>query len=253
MADRPEDNGASAQERGYMARDGISETPVGVSGVDQTLTNERFMNTQGASVVMENEQRYRAETDAAIGSYRNVLESSDILDMNDLVSGLDPRKVRGIMGNGIQNLAGQVATDLVQQGMTSRIPNEATMMSESHSMQPRTTGGDWGVEKMFARLRSGKQVPVWKVTNEATGMGIERPFRIQEPAQRVASILNQTGNVNDQRIVSVMEAYDTHIELMKQMRGLKRQLKESTRKGPIKQRIAEIRDELEEVNYKLGI
>jgi len=47
--------------------------------------------------------------------------------------------------------------------------------------------------------------------DETTQMSIPKIFRVQEPAHRIATILNQSGNVNDPRIRGILEAYDKHV------------------------------------------
>ena len=172
------------------------------------------------------------------------------LSMNDLSDGISREDMARAMG-GMEDAAGNVARDLVNDGMQQSTPNESAMMAESYGNEPRNTNGAWGVEKMRAKLKNGKHVPVWKVIDESTGMEIPNAFRIQEPAQRIASIINKTGNVNDPRIKGIMEAYKQHIQLMKQVRQLKHAITEG--RGDLKPKLREVYDALEETNFKLGI
>jgi len=172
------------------------------------------------------------------------------LSLDDLSDGISRDDMARAMG-GMADAAGNVARDLVNDGMQQDVPNESTMMAESYGSEPRNTNGTWGVEKMRAKLKSGKHVPIWKVVDESTGMEIPNPFRIQEPAQRIASIINKTGNVNDPRIKGIMEAYKNHIQLMKQIRQLKAAINEG--RGELKPKLREVYDLLEETNFKLGI
>lgn len=172
------------------------------------------------------------------------------LSLDDLSDGISRDDMARAMG-GMADAAGNVARDLVNDGMQQDTPNESAMMAESYSSEPRNTSGSWGVEKMRAKLKSGKHVPVWKVIDESTGMEIPNAFRIQEPAQRIASIINKTGNVNDPRIKGIMEAYKQHIQLMKQVRQLKHAITEG--RGDLKPKLRQVYDALEETNFKLGI
>jgi len=172
------------------------------------------------------------------------------LSLDDLSDGISRDDMARAMG-GMEDAAGNVARDLVNDGMQQSTPNESAMMAESYGNEARNTGGAWGVEKMRAKLKSGKHVPVWKVIDESTGMEIPNAFRIQEPAQRIASIINKTGNVNDPRIKGIMEAYKQHIQLMKQVRQLKHAITEG--RGDLKPKLREVYDALEETNFKLGI
>ena len=79
----------------------------------------------------------------------------------------------------------------------------------------------------------------------------DKPFRMQEPAHRISSMLNSNGgNGEDVRIRRIFEAYDTHVRLMKEYRGLKRQRGTGAN---VAVQLTETRDKLEEVNYMLGI
>lgn len=172
------------------------------------------------------------------------------LSLDDLSDGISRDDMARAMG-GMADAAGNVARDLVNDGMQQDTPNESTMMAESYSSEPRDTNGSWGVEKMRAKLKNGKHVPVWKVIDESTGMEIPNAFRIQEPAQRIASIINKTGNINDPRIKGILEAYKQHVQLMRQVRQLKQAITEG--RGELKPKLRQVYDALEETNWKLGI
>ncbi len=178
------------------------------------------------------------------------LRQKNQLGVNDLAEGLTAEDLARAMG-GMADASGHVATNLLHNSHQQHTPDESTLLSESYGQEPRNTGGAWEVSKFAAKLKSGKTVPVWKVVEGNTGMEVPKMFRIQEPAQRIATILNQTGNVNDKRIRGVMEAYDQHVKLMKHMR----QLKEAVRKGrqDLRPKLQQVREQLEEVNWKLGI
>ena len=172
------------------------------------------------------------------------------LGMGDLMEGLSKKDLARALG-GVTDAAGDVATDLIHDNYSQENPNEASLMAESYGSKPRNTEGAWKVTKFGAKLKSGKTVPVWKVMDESTGMEIPKPFRIQEPAHRIATIINQTGNVNDQRIKGILEAYDQHVNLMKKSRILRKKIDEGQQ--DLRPKLQQVRSLLEEVNYKLGI
>lgn len=165
------------------------------------------------------------------------------LSMEDLMDGL---------GQGMDQISSDVARDLLQEGLIDNVPDEAALYAEQHARRPRPTSSDWKVRKYQATLKqSGRTVPVWKVVNEKTSMAMERPFRLIEVAERIAAILNQTGDMNDRRITSVIEAYNQHSALMKKKRMLKEAI-DSGRKD-LRSALRAVMDQLEGVNYKLGI
>jgi paraquat-inducible protein B len=175
-------------------------------------------------------------------------ESSGGLSMRDLMDGMSADEIRRF-SNGLEQFAQETGGQIYNQGYQE--PNEASMLMDEFAAEPRPTTGSWKVMKESARLRNGNTVPVWLVADEDSGMEIKRPYRIQEAAQRIAAILNQSGNVNDQRIKRVNEAYEKHIELMKQIRVCKKAINEG--QTDKKKRLSALRAKLEEVNYILGI
>ena len=166
------------------------------------------------------------------------------LTMGDLMEGLEGQ---------IDAATTEVAQDLFTEGYSDPAPGEAALYTSSYASEPtpRASSHDWTTQRYSAKLKGGKTIPVWKVHNKATKMSMETPFRIREAAERIATILNQTGDVNDHRIAGIMEAYDRHRQLMKQRRQLREAI-EAGRKS-LKPKLVEVQDELEQVNYKLGI
>lgn len=166
------------------------------------------------------------------------------LSLSDLAEGLEGQ---------IDLATTEVAQELFTENYSNPAPEEAALYTSSYASEPtpRASSHDWTVQKYSAKLKGGKTIPVWKVHNSKTQMSMEKPFRIREAAERISTILNQTGDVNDHRIAGIMEAYDRHRQLMKQ----RRQLREAIQAGrkSLKPRLVEVQDELEQVNYKLGI
>ncbi len=156
------------------------------------------------------------------------------------------------MGSGLEQSANNVAQDLMHQGFNNPVPDEAALLAESYGGAPTPAQGSWAAQKFAARIKGmSNPVPVWKVLDEDTGMEVPTVFRVQEPADRAAAILNESGNLNDPRFKNLIKAYNQHVALMKESRKLRRAIKEGKRS--LKPRLQEILSELEGVNYKLGI
>ncbi len=163
-----------------------------------------------------------------------------------------PGAVSQQMGSGIERTATKVAQDLMHQSFNNQTPDEAAIMAESYGGTPTAMEGSWKAQKFSARIRGmSNPVPVWKVLDEDTGMEVPTVFRVQEPADRAAAILNESGNLNDPRFKSLIQAYKQHVTLMKESRKLRRAIKEGQQ--ALRPRLQEVLGELEMVNYKLGI
>ena len=155
------------------------------------------------------------------------------------------------IGGGLHDAVSNVGMDLFHEGYAGG-DNEAAQLAESMAGQSMAEPTwDWRAVKSLATLRGGKQVPVWMVENTSTGMQINKPFRIQAPAERIVSLLNVTGNANDPRVRQIQEDYDRYVDLTKQYRRCK-QLYESGNKNAAQngQRIA---SELRGVKQRLGL
>lgn len=257
MSDQPVNNGRSTKDVGLEARQQeVSEgQPLDSSWRARGPT---MVESDLLASAQNREMQEDEATRAAYRKIRNILEEDDSgsggastnrpqhpsLSMNDLMEGLSEDDMQQALG------IDRVARDLVHDGYRGS-DNEAAMFAESYSAKPSRTEGAWNVNKMSGKLRSGKTVPVWKVVDEDTGMEFPTPFRIQAPADRIATILNSTGNVNDRRVKRVVEAYNQHVQLMKGVRQARQKIKEG-QKG-YKKRLYQLQDELEQVNVILGI
>lgn len=153
---------------------------------------------------------------------------------------------------GMHETVREVATDLVHQGYRGD-PNEASLYAESYSGTPRQpVGGSWRTDKKIAKLKStGKTIPIWQVLDEKSGIEIPKKFRMQSPAERVATILNQSGNVNDPRISRVIESHDRYVRILREMRQVRKLISEG--KTEYKDRLQDLQFEAEEVGMILGI
>jgi hypothetical protein len=98
---------------------------------------------------------------------------------------------------------------------------------------------------------SGKTIPIWQVIDEASGIQLPKKFRMQAPAERVATVLNQTGNVNDPRIPRISESHDRYIRVLREMRNARKMLKEGN--GEFEAQLRDLRFEAEELGMILGI
>jgi hypothetical protein len=177
------------------------------------------------------------------------------LSMADLMDGLSQNDLASI-ADGMQDMAQHAAVNLVHQGYQGE-PNEASLLSESMAGRPRPQDGTWKTEKAMARLKgSNKTVPVWQIVDESTGMKLPTPYRIQAPAERIATILNtNNGAVNDSRIRNINEAYKTHVNLMKNIRSYQKMLTEDpdVSESKVNAKIRQLRYDLEGVNAILGV
>lgn len=109
----------------------------------------------------------------------------------------------------------------------------------------------WSAKKLRAKLTNGEIVPVWKVTDSQSGIEMPTNFRIVEFAERVADILNETGNINDARVVSTTGAYNKRVKLLKEMK----QAKLNAQEGDIsaKKRVSILKEEIAAIDYRFGI
>lgn len=185
--------------------------------------------------ILEEDESPQQRQQAATGHVRR---KNAQLTMDDLMGGLD-------------DVVNNVGMDLFQEGYMGG-ENEAAQMAESMAGRSQAEPTwDWKAVKGVATLRGGKQVPVWMVENTSTGMQINKPFRIQSPAERIASLLNVTGNANDPRVRQIQEDYDKYVELTKQYRECKKLYESGNKKAAQKgQRVA---SELRGVKQRLGI
>jgi len=136
------------------------------------------------------------------------------------------------IGGGLHDAVSNVGMDLFHEGYAGG-DNEAAQLAESMAGQSMAE-------------------PTWDWReNTSTGMQINKPFRIQAPAERIVSLLNVTGNANDPRVRQIQEDYDRYVDLTKQYRRCK-QLYESGNKNAAQngQRIA---SELRGVKQRLGL
>lgn len=250
----PDNKGRSAQDQGYAVKQ--------LDGPDQydpnaTLGGVPGMMSAGADAGVQ--AREMQENETVLEARRKIMEilaedeppahapqrqaptghvrrKNPGLSLEELSEGLDTQGGIGMadvgltaedlaaIGGGLNHAVNGVGVDLLHEGYQGG-DNEAAQMAESMAGRPQTPAEptwDWTTVKGMATLRSGKKVPVWTVENKATGMGMQKPFRVQAPAERIASVLNVTGNVNDPRIQQIHEDYDLYVSLSRQLREAKK-------------------------------
>lgn len=188
-------------------------------------------------IMEEDEAPQRAPQGQHTGHVRR---KNSALTMDDLTG----------LGGGLHDAVSNVGMELFHEGFAGG-DNEAAQLAESMAGQPMESNWDWKAVKSAATLRDGKKVPVWMVENTSTGMQINKPFRIQAPAERIVSLLNVTGNANDPRVRGIQEDYDQYVVLMKQLRKCKQLYESGNQKaGQNGRRVAA---KLREVKQRLGI
>jgi hypothetical protein len=192
-------------------------------------------------------------------------KSPGALSLDDLMEGMDNSNGIGMadsgmtsddlaaMGGGLNDIMNTTAVDLMHSGYNGD-DNEAAQLAESMAgrpQQPADSSWDWVTVKGVATLASGNKVTVWMVENTSNGMEMKKPFRVQAPAERIASLLNVAGNVNDPRIKQIHEDYDRYVGLTKQFRNAKKLYESGNRDaGKTGTRIAA---ELRGIKQRLGI
>lgn len=124
-------------------------------------------------------------------------------------------------------------------------PNEASMLMEQEAYSPQQSAEGWQVRKTAATLKSGKQIPVFVVEDSVSGMTTGKKYRLSQVAEKVARVINTTGNPNDSRIRMLNETYDKHVQLMRERADAK--------KSGNRKRVQMVESKLEEINAKLGI
>jgi hypothetical protein len=112
------------------------------------------------------------------------------------------------------------------------------------------SGPPWGVKAYLGETRGGSQVYIWKVVNAKTGTEIQTMFRVESVAARVAAILNESGDSNDPRALSLINLYNKRDSLLKEARALE---KTSNGKSMKLARLSTIRSEINQLDYRLGI
>lgn len=182
-----------------------------------------------------------------------------ILTERDIYSGLNQEELQEVRNSQAEDGL-YVPNTYAPPGMESGYGVDSPILTETglpmRKVQtpmhaPPKRPATWKAQKMNARLKSGNVVPVWKVIDEKTGMEMPTPFRIEEVADRIVNILNESGNVNDPRIVSVTSNYNKRVQIMKEMKQVKQMIAEGQTSK--KARFQQLQSDLASVDYRLGI
>lgn len=109
---------------------------------------------------------------------------------------------------------------------------------------------NWKVKQYLGETRGGSKVHVWKLENARSGVKLDTLFRVEAVANRLALLLNETGDLNDPRVVGLVNAYNKRDKLLKEARALQK----SANGKPMKSdRLRQIQAEINQLDYRLGI
>lgn len=108
----------------------------------------------------------------------------------------------------------------------------------------------WRIKRYLGETRSGNEVHVWRVENTKTGSKLQNLFRLESVASRIALMLNESGDLNDPRVVSLANSYEKRNKLLKEARLLERSADGKAMKS---ERLRQIRAEINQLDYKLGV
>jgi hypothetical protein len=121
---------------------------------------------------------------------------------------------------------------------------------EAPNLKAAINAEHWKVKQYLGETRGGSKVHVWKVENPRTGTKLDTLFRVEGVANRVALLLNETGDLNDPRVVGLVGAYNKRDKLLKEARALQK----SADGKPMKSdRLRQIQAEINQLDYRLGI
>lgn len=182
--------------------------------------------------------------------------SSGMLTEEDPLAMLLPEERAAVLASrrNRPQLAAPKASPPQRQMLTDSAPKAPPagrqMLTETPQAKPAAKTKSWVVKQFVGETAGGKSVPVWKVLNSTTGFSMDKLFRAESVANKIAFILNETGNISDPRIVAVIGAYDKRNQLLKEIRNMEAQ--KSTNPAHV-QRLQSLRGALTQIDYKLGI
>jgi len=138
-----------------------------------------------------------------------------------------------------------------------RGPHENTrqMLTENKPIRPPIheaiqTSENWKVKQYLGETRNGTEVEVWKVENVKTKSSLRNLFRLESVASRIAICLNESGDSNDPRVVSLVNAYEKRDKLIKEARALEQSANGKAMKTD---RLRELRAQINQLDYRLGV
>jgi hypothetical protein len=198
--------------------------------------------------IMEHEEKEKSRA-KKIASHlsQHPLSMADLMGIDD---GNVPQLTRAQLFDGMEIPRQQVLTERFPVYDESSALFEKPKPPAPISKPIKQNTAMWGIKQYMAEMRNGGEIPVWKVSNSSTGFALDKVFRIKEVAQKLVMILNETGNINDTRVVSLINSYDKRDKLLKEIRVLQKDPKDK----PMKTKIIESkRAEIAQLEYRLGI
>jgi hypothetical protein len=219
----------------------VQETPV-----DRRSRIETYQNNAQSRLDRINE--HEAREDARLRRIEQKVKSGELwLDMSDLDGQFRQPVLR-------EDVVPQ--TPRRQKFLTENMPTDQKQGPQrsrqvlAENVPAKKTAPAWTVQSYLGETRSGNTIPVWKVSNLKSGRSIDKLFRIEEIAHKVARFINESSDPGDPRAVSLIAAYDKRDKLLKEARLLE---KDAAGKPMKTERLRSLRAEINQLEYRLGI
>jgi len=198
------------------------------------------------------EERNYKETQKVLNIFNKVKQKNLFLTEADLGLTVAPTRKPQYIRNDIYNdLSDEDKQILTENGSFEQNSDEYYQEQVRQQSQVQTSKPIqryWASQELKAKLTSGSTVPVWKVVNEKTGMELPTPFRLKEVADKITMVLNETGNMNDNRVVKTIDMYNRRIKIVKEVNTLKENTDASS-----KNKVKILKEELTAIDFKLGV
>lgn len=239
-----------AEEVGFRASEGRGhrdDAPLDTSW-KQRGRNSFVSTSDRAAMAMEREMqenRVLRESRSKIDQITN----GEMLTMADLLDQGDTEGMAMLVEKGVKELVKTNVPKLYRQSYDE--PNDATMLFDQLAAKADPTDGLWLVEKTMVTTKSGRQVPVWVVNNPSDQKEINKKFRFQEVAQRVAAIMNRGGPGSMVRVQQLCEKYDKYLEIRRAMKANKKLILEGDNSKTARNDVLQAR--LNELAVHLGL
>ena len=258
---RAEDHGVSARQLarqedinlGVGKKDLRGDAPGDVIGREQR-ENERFVQNRRKIMEILGDQPDVAPVRQTFA----VQKKRGGMSIGDLAQGLTNADIRRVIeydrrGVDPELMAVLTGSEQKQRNTPPLVDSGGNQMIREHIVRKTrpAPSGAWKVLKESVTLKNGNTIPVFVVSDPDNGFEFKKPFRIEEPAQRIAAILNQSGNMNDPRVKVIMEAYEKYKILMQEIGTVRKAIKEG--QTDKKARLQVLQSQLEIVNGKLGL
>lgn len=137
-----------------------------------------------------------------------------------------------------------------RQALREQIVGSPPRRAPAGGPAPARTPLPWGVRAFMGETKGGNQIPIWKVVNGRTGSSVNKLFRVENVANCVATMLNESGDINDPRALNLIRIHDKREALLKEARLL-----EKTADGkPMKtERLKTLYREIGQLDSRLGV